>query len=238
MTRTVPLSQFMPYGAPELLAAESRHLSRATITSSALATAVFLVALLFSPPRWAPEPIRVVDVAPRPYVPLLDLQESIPPAPPATPMRSRTFPDECVIRPTADPEAPPVEVTGAQSGPIEGDVKRPLEGVVGVAGDREEPPPDFNDPRFPDELPVLVTKVEPEYPSLARQAGVEGRVVVHILVGKDGRVLKTQVAERFSNLLLNEAALEAAQRCVFKPALTNNRPVAVWVAMPFDFRLY
>jgi outer membrane biosynthesis protein TonB len=31
--------------------------------------------------------------------------------------------------------------------------------------------------------------------------------------------------------------LEAAQRWTFRPGLMNNRPVAVWVSIPFRFRL-
>src|SRR5205085_1729486 len=38
-------------------------------------------------------------------------------------------------------------------------------------------------------LPVAVHPVSPLYPSLAKRAGVAGRVVVRVLIGRDGRVL-------------------------------------------------
>jgi protein TonB len=88
-----------------------------------------------------------------------------------------------------------------------------------------------------EELPEPVHSVAPEYPALAREAGVSGLVVAHLLVGRDGRVLEVRLDERHSVLMLNEAALRAARQWVFKPALGNNRPVAVWVAVPFDFHL-
>lgn len=50
-------------------------------------------------------------------------------------------------------------------------------------------------------------------------------------------MLEVRIDERHSVLMLNEAALRAARQWVFKPALANNRPVAVWVAVPFDFHL-
>jgi protein TonB len=63
-------------------------------------------------------------------------------------------------------------------------------------------------------------------------------VVVHALVGKDGRVVDARVDARRSIPLLNESALAAARRWVFKPALANGHPVAVWVAIPMRFSLH
>src|SRR5689334_6296024 len=51
--RTVPLSQFMPYGAPELLGSARRHMSQALIAGSALCTLAFVllgVGLTIHPP--------------------------------------------------------------------------------------------------------------------------------------------------------------------------------------------
>ena len=79
--------------------------------------------------------------------------------------------------------------------------------------------------------------VSPEYPAIAKEAGVSGLVVAHLLVGRDGHVLDVRIDEQHSVLMLNEAAVRAARQWVFKPALANNRPVAVWVAVPFNFRL-
>jgi len=81
--------------------------------------------------------------------------------------------------------------------------------------------------------PVPVTTVEPKYPEFAREAGIQGKVVLHVLVGKDGRVKNVKVAKGVTGL--NEAAMDAVKRWVFKPALSNNKPVAVWVEVPIDF---
>jgi TonB family protein len=37
--------------------------------------------------------------------------------------------------------------------------------------------------------------------------------------------------------MLNDAAVNAVKQWVFKPALSNNKPVAVWVAVPVRFSL-
>ena len=65
---------------------------------------------------------------------------------------------------------------------------------------------------------------------------MEGTVIVQALVGKDGKVKDTKVVK--SVPVLDDAAVAAVKRWVFKPALSNNKPVAVWVAVPVKFTLH
>jgi len=81
-----------------------------------------------------------------------------------------------------------------------------------------------------------VYRTEPEYPELARKAGIEGRVYIKILVDKEGKV-RDAILLRGVGAGLDEAALEAVRQWVYTPAIQNNRPVAVWVAQPIDFSL-
>ena len=91
---------------------------------------------------------------------------------------------------------------------------------------------------YVEELPVCVTRVAPDYPTMAREAEISGKVVTHVLVGADGRVHDVRVDQQHSVLMLDDAAKQAARELAFIPALVNGRPVAVWVAVPFDFRLW
>jgi len=83
--------------------------------------------------------------------------------------------------------------------------------------------------------PELVWMREPVYPEIARDAGIEGLVLVRVLVGADGTVL--QVTLLRSVLGLDEAALEAAKTAVFRPALQQGLPVQAWVVIPIEFSL-
>ena len=83
--------------------------------------------------------------------------------------------------------------------------------------------------------PQLVWMQSPEYPEIARDAGIEGRVLVRALVGVNGTVEKVLLIQGV--LGLDEAALEAGMTAVFRPALQQGRPVAVWVVIPIDFSL-
>lgn len=97
----------------------------------------------------------------------------------------------------------------------------------------EEPPPEF----VPYEKePVVVRFVRPEYPELARRAGLEGTIWVKIWVDKEGRPRKAVVAKSDAEVF-NEVSAKAAMQFVFTPALMNNGPVAVWVIVPFRFTL-
>ena len=100
--------------------------------------------------------------------------------------------------------------------------------------EEEEPSPDAFIPV--EKSPVAVTQVSPEYPDLARRAGVEGVVWVKALIDKEGRVRKAMIQKSDSEIF-NEAAIAAAMKWVFTPAKMSNGTVSVWISIPFRFRL-
>lgn len=90
-----------------------------------------------------------------------------------------------------------------------------------------------------EEIPAIIKSVEPKYPEFARKGGVEGKVRVAMLVNKEGKVVKVEIAKASgSNTGFEEAAMEAARQFVFKPAIQNQKPVAVWVEMDIHFKLH
>ena len=86
-----------------------------------------------------------------------------------------------------------------------------------------------------DEPPVPIYHPDPAYPEWARENGIDGRVVLHALVGVDGRVRKVTVIRGIPGL--SESAEETLYRWTFKPARAGRQPVAVWIEVPFSFRL-
>jgi protein TonB len=84
--------------------------------------------------------------------------------------------------------------------------------------------------------PEMVSPPEPQYPDIAKEAGVEGIVLVRVLVGEDGFVKDVMIIQ--SVPMLDDAAATAAQRAVFKPALQKDKPVAVWMVIPIEFKLH
>lgn len=86
-----------------------------------------------------------------------------------------------------------------------------------------------------DEEPAKVSQDMPEYPSVARAAGIEGTVLVRVLVGRNGRVKDAIYID--GPEALKEAALKSARSSVWRPALVDHKPIEVWVNMPVTFRL-
>ena len=95
--------------------------------------------------------------------------------------------------------------------------------------------PAFGEFVYVDELPQAITRMPPTYPELAFKAGVEGTVLIQALVGEDGRVLDTKVVK--SVPVFDDAAVQAVHQWTFKPAMANDKAVAVWVAIPVRFSL-
>ncbi len=238
MTRTVALSQFMPYGAPELQSVAGPYMVRAlalgSVCTVALVAAVGLSRLTTGPSP--PPDAAFTIVLPAPPVPA-PLQR-VPPAAVAQGLPKHVAAGVPV--PTADAQVAPEatipsveEMRAAEPGVGTGGT-----GIVVEPPAAAEPLPDPNVYVYVEELPVATRRVEPEYPDLAREAGVSGTVLTRVLVGRDGRVLDVRVDERHSIPMLDEAAVAAARRWVFTPAYANGKPVAVWVAVPFAFRLH
>ena len=96
--------------------------------------------------------------------------------------------------------------------------------------------PRLGDFVYVDELPEAITKVPPSYPDKAREARIQGLVVVQALVGEDGKVKDTQVTQSIPGL--DDAAIACVRKWVYKPATAKGKPVAVWVAVPVNFVLH
>jgi protein TonB len=235
---TVSLYEFMPYGAPELKEVARRYMVRAVMVGSAIWILVFglslgTTALL----RMNPKEVSVMVVPYRELAAPPPLTQNEPPpqvaiAQPVAP------PTVGVAVPVPDAEAPPEQTIASQE-----ELAQSTPGVDTEGGDKivvapptEEELPKFGDYVYVEELPEAITKVNPEYPEIAREASVDGTVMVQALVGKDGRVKDARVVKSIP--MLDAAAITAVKQWVFKPALSNNKPVAVWVAVPMKFTLH
>jgi len=96
------------------------------------------------------------------------------------------------------------------------------------------PPPQT--PPSVDELAEAITRVAPEYPAAAREARVDGTVMLSANVREDGTVGDIKVVN--SVPLLDAAAIAAVRQWRFKPASAKGIPVATWVAVPVKFSLH
>lgn len=82
---------------------------------------------------------------------------------------------------------------------------------------------------------AVATKIEPEYPALARQLRVAGDVQVEVTITTGGSVEK--VALLSGNTLLSNAVISAVKRWRFNPFENKGKPVRVVAPMKFNFRM-
>lgn len=88
------------------------------------------------------------------------------------------------------------------------------------------------------EMPTIIKEEKPVYPEVALLTNREATVWVKALVDKEGKVREARVAKSSGmNVGFDEAALEAAYKNFYKPAIQNGRPVAIWVTYPVEFKL-
>jgi protein TonB len=82
---------------------------------------------------------------------------------------------------------------------------------------------------------LLVHKVTPQYPALAKQARIQGSVVLHAVIGKDGKVQNLQVVS--GHPMLTQAAIQAVKEWRYKPYFLNGQPVEVDTNITVNFSL-
>ena len=87
--------------------------------------------------------------------------------------------------------------------------------------------------------PYPIKKVPPTYPSSARNAGIEGEVWLQVEIFADGSVGAIEVIKSLmpGSGGLDEAAVKAVRKWIFKPAMSAERPAACWTTIPVKFKL-
>jgi periplasmic protein TonB len=81
----------------------------------------------------------------------------------------------------------------------------------------------------------IITQTRPVYPPLARQARIQGSVVLHAIIDKDGKVAQLEVVS--GHPLLVQAALDAVREWRYKPTELNGDPVEVDTTITVTFTM-
>ncbi|HTM00591.1 MAG TPA: energy transducer TonB [Candidatus Omnitrophota bacterium] len=84
-----------------------------------------------------------------------------------------------------------------------------------------------------DTPPEVVSQITPVYPEMAREAKIEGTVLLRVRVAASGRVQDVKVIRSVN--YLDASARDAVAHWVYKPALLHGTPVPVWIDVPVEF---
>ena len=91
--------------------------------------------------------------------------------------------------------------------------------------------------------PKVISKVEYirapqlEYPALSRRVREQGRVLLRVLIGRDGRAEVVEVQTSSGSPRLDEAAIKAAREALYRPYSENGVAIPVWALVPTLFEL-
>jgi protein TonB len=149
-------------------------------------------------------------------------------------MQPRAIPKEVAVFKEA--ELPPDVITpGGATGGVFGGI--PGQGMVAAVA---PPPPK---PAAPTRVKQggnvtaasILNQTRPVYPALARQARIQGNVVLHAIIDKDGKVAQLEVIS--GHPLLVQSALDAVKQWRYKPTLLNGDPVEVDTTITVTFTM-
>jgi protein TonB len=135
-------------------------------------------------------------------------------------------------------------VIGGVPGGVPGGVLEVVIGSLPMAATPPPPPPQKAELPKPVEririggniqAALLIHQIDPQYPLLARQAHVEGSVVLRAIIDRDGKVQNLVLVS--GNPLLVQAAMDAVRRWVYKPTYLNGNPVEVLTEVSLNFHL-
>lgn len=191
-------------------------------------------ALLLAPPELIPAIERTLKIENIP------LPAPVPPPPAPEPLPQ---PDKAIRTITAPQPAPmprpfiPDPIVPSAGGVAIDGGAAPGSGMIGGTGEGvtvDPPAPVIVEPR-PD--PRFAGRFQPSYPAAERRAGAEGRVVVRVLVGADGRVKQVERVSASSDAFFEATRRRAIEAWRFTPGTRDGIAVEAWRTMSVSFVL-
>jgi protein TonB len=225
---------------------EQAQLPEIASEMASLPLAVFATAKPVAEPTPVPEKdavaIEPAKPVPAPASVKLRKAQPTPPAAPKLAAKSKPKPvaKPAAAQPAAKPPAKPVSTAGdpnakAQAASAATTTPSATQGSATAARASTASPVSDG--------PVLVTKPDYagacpiQYPERARRRNQEGTVVIHALVGTDGKPIEVTVAASSGYSLLDDAARDAIAACAFEPQRVGGRPIKAIVEIPIPFKL-
>jgi len=83
--------------------------------------------------------------------------------------------------------------------------------------------------------PQIVRLEKPEFPSFVLKMGIDGQVVVRVLIDINGKPLDSQILKS-TNPIFEQPVIDAVMKSQFTPARMGQGPVAAWLTIPFKFK--
>ena len=179
------------------------------------------------PPPPPPPPAATPVVRVKPQVKLIEAGKLV--APKVIPK------DVKIIKEEEQPDVAAGMAGGVPGGVAGGSMGGVIGGIVGGMPPPPQPTPQRIHQGGNVQAALLVNKVQPVYPPLARQTRISGTVRLHAIISKSGTIQELTVIS--GHPLLVRAALDAVQQWRYRPTLLNGEPVEVDTTIDVIFSL-
>jgi protein TonB len=83
--------------------------------------------------------------------------------------------------------------------------------------------------------PQIVRLEKPAFPGFVWKMGIEGQVVLRVLIDPSGKPLDSQILKS-TNSVFEQPVIDAVMKSQFLPAQMGQGPVAAWLTIPFRFK--
>ena len=83
--------------------------------------------------------------------------------------------------------------------------------------------------------PQIIRLEKPQFPGFVWKTGIEGQVVVKVLIDPDGKPIDTQILKS-TNSVFEQPVIDAVMRSQFSAAQMGQGPVTAWLTIPFKFK--
>jgi protein TonB len=90
---------------------------------------------------------------------------------------------------------------------------------------------------LPSSNAAYLNNPKPAYPALSRRLGEQGKVVVRVLIGVDGKAQQAEIRSSSGYDRLDQAALATVRSWRYVPGTRNGIPEAMWFNVPINFVL-
>lgn len=88
----------------------------------------------------------------------------------------------------------------------------------------------------PTPINMVEVKAAIGYPEEAKKNKIQGKVLLRILIGKDGKYIR-HIVTKNPNPILTEAVENQIHNLQFTPGIQRGEAIKVWITIPFDFKL-
>lgn len=177
-----------------------------------------------SPPRLLRKKKRLPDQRPSRNLRRL---KSVPPTRPK--LKNGEQPPQKTATPPEHSRAPQAQSAKAPSPSSPQHTVQPAQGKTEAAAPRHTSFDAVDGPKF-------LQPPAPRYPRLAQRKGIEGQVLMELMIDAEGRLMSASIKKSGGNGF-DEAALEAVRKAIFRPATHNGRPATCIVLLPIHFTL-